>query len=73
MINGRPLVDVHLHVARLPTLKEARRDWAEDFADAGVMSRAHDAAGTPVPARFDEHLAPIACQVCNRTLAVLAR
>jgi len=57
MIDGRPLVDVHLHVARLPTLKEAWKDWAADFGDAGVMSRVYDAAGTPVPARLDEYLA----------------
>jgi uncharacterized protein len=57
MIDGRPLVDVHLHVARLPTLKEAWKDWAEDFGDAGVMSRVYDAAGTPVPARLEEYLA----------------
>jgi len=57
MIDGRPLIDVHLHVARLPTLKEAWKDWAEGFGDAGVMSRVYDPAGTPVPARLDEYLA----------------
>ena len=57
MIDGRSLVDVHLHVARLPTLKKAWKDWAEDFGDAGVMSRVYDAGGTPDPARLDEYLA----------------
>ena len=57
MIDGRPLVDVHLHVARLPTLKEAWKDWAQDFGDAEAMSRVYDAAGTPGPARLDEYLA----------------
>ena len=57
MIDGRPLVDVHLHVARLPTLKEAWKDWAEDFGDAEAISRVYDAAGTPGPARLDEYLA----------------
>ena len=57
MIDGRPLVDVHLHVARLPTLKEAWKGWAEDFGDAGAMSRVYDAAGTPDPVRLDEYLA----------------
>jgi hypothetical protein len=56
MIDGRPLVDVHLHVARLPTLKEAWKDWAQDFGDAEAMSRVYDAAGTPGPARLDEYL-----------------
>jgi predicted TIM-barrel fold metal-dependent hydrolase len=57
MMDGRPLVDAHLHVARLPTLKEAWKDWAEDFGDAGVISRVYDADGTPDPARFDDYLA----------------
>jgi uncharacterized protein len=57
MIDGRPLVDVHLHVARLPTLKEAWKDWAEDFGDAATMGRVYDAGGTPDPARLDEYLA----------------
>lgn len=32
MLDGRPLVDAHLHAARLPTLKPAWRQWARDFA-----------------------------------------
>jgi hypothetical protein len=57
MIDGLPLVDVHLHVARLPTLKDAWKDWAQAFGDAGVLEAVYDAAGTADPARFDAYLA----------------
>ena len=57
MIDGLPLVDVHLHVARLPTLKQAWREWADDFGDAHTLSRVYDRGGTPDPARFDDYLA----------------
>jgi uncharacterized protein len=57
MIDDLPLVDVHLHVARLPTLKQAWKDWADDFGDAEVLSRVYDPDGTPAPARFDDYLA----------------
>ncbi len=57
MIDGRPLVDVHLHAARLPTLKPAWREWAHDFGDASMMQRVYDADGTVVPAGFDAYLA----------------
>jgi uncharacterized protein len=57
MIDGRPLVDVHLHAARLPTLKTAWQEWAHDFGDASMMQRVYDADGTVVPAGFDEYLA----------------
>ncbi len=56
MIDGLPLVDVHLHVARLPTLKPAWTDWAADFGDPAVLRRVYDAGGTPDPARFGEYL-----------------
>src|SRR5215472_19247132 len=57
MIDGFPLVDVHLHVARLPTLKQAWKDWADDFGDAQTLSRVYDRDGTPDPVRFDQYLA----------------
>jgi predicted TIM-barrel fold metal-dependent hydrolase len=57
MIDGLPLVDVHLHVARLPTLKPAWKEWADDFGDANALSRVYDRDGTPNPARFEEYLA----------------
>ena len=57
MLDGRPLVDAHLHPARLPTLKPAWRQWAQDFGDAGVLGRVYDPDGTVIPAAFDAHLA----------------
>ncbi|HUN36495.1 MAG TPA: amidohydrolase family protein [Trebonia sp.] len=56
MIDDLPLVDAHLHVARLPTLKQAWKDWADDFGDAEVLARVYDQDGTPDPARFDDYL-----------------
>ena len=57
MLDGLPLVDVHLHAARLPTLKRAWQDWARDFGDAAVLGRVYDGAGTIIPAAFDAYLA----------------
>jgi predicted TIM-barrel fold metal-dependent hydrolase len=57
MLDGRPLVDAHLHAARLPTLKPAWRQWAEDFGDPSVRDQVYDTAGTIDPARFDNYLA----------------
>ena len=57
MLDGRPLIDVHLHAARLPTLKLAWRQWAQRFGDSGVLDEVYDAEGTVDPARFDAYLA----------------
>jgi len=57
MLDGRPLVDVHLHAARLPTLKPAWWAWAQDFGDTGLIDAVYDADGTVDPARFDAYLA----------------
>jgi uncharacterized protein len=48
---------VHLHAARLPTLKPAWRTWAQDFGDTGLIDAVYDADGTVDPARFDAYLA----------------
>ncbi len=55
MLDGRPLVDVHLHPARLPTLKPAWKQWAHDFG--GAVEHLYDADGTLDPAGFDAYLA----------------
>ncbi len=57
MLDGRPLVDVHLHAARLPTLKPAWRTWVQDFGDSGTLGGVYDADGTVDPAGFDAYLA----------------
>jgi uncharacterized protein len=57
MLDGRPLVDVHLHAARLPTLKQAWKTWAQDFGDSGVLGEVYTSDGTVDPAGFDAYLA----------------
>jgi hypothetical protein len=57
MLDGMPLVDVHLHAARIPTLKPAWTQWAQDFGDAEVLERVYDPSGTVVPAHFAGFLA----------------
>jgi len=57
MIDGFPLVDVHLHVARLATLKPAWTEWAQGFGNPAAMSQVYDESGTVVPAAFDAYLA----------------
>jgi len=57
MLDGLPLVDVHLHAARLPTLKPGWQTWAQDFGNPDAMSPLYDDAGTVIPAAFDAYLA----------------
>ncbi len=56
MLDGRLLVDVHLHAARLPTLKPAWRQWAHDFGGDAVIEQVYDQAGSVDPARFERYL-----------------
>jgi uncharacterized protein len=55
MLDGRLLIDAHLHPPRLSTLKPAWMRWAEQFGAPGWRS-AFDADGVVVPAAFDELL-----------------
>ncbi len=57
MLDGRPLVDAHMHAARLPTLKPAWTRWAHDFGGTSVLEAIYDPGGTIDPARFDAFLA----------------
>ncbi|WP_395109083.1 amidohydrolase family protein [Actinomadura sp. SCN-SB] len=57
MLDGMPLIDVHVHAPRLPTLKPAWKQWAHDFGDNAVLERVYDDSGALVPDRFDEYLA----------------
>jgi uncharacterized protein len=57
MLDGRPLIDVHLHAARIPTLKPAWQQWAHDFGGAAAISRVYNEEGTIVPGEFDAYLA----------------
>jgi predicted TIM-barrel fold metal-dependent hydrolase len=57
MLDGRPLIDAHVHAARLPTLKPAWRAWADQFGDATVLAEVYAPTGTVRPDRFDAYLA----------------
>src|ERR1700730_10804108 len=57
MLDGMPLIDVHLHTARLPTLKMPREVWLQGFSGTGTLERIYDGAGAVVPAEFDAFLA----------------
>ena len=57
MLDGYPLIDVHLHPARRATVKPAWDEWARDFGGGGQVAELYDADGTVSPARFDAHLA----------------
>ncbi|HCU97387.1 MAG TPA: amidohydrolase [Actinobacteria bacterium] len=53
MLDGRMLIDAHLHPARLPTLKPAWRDWAERFGQPGWQT-VFDNEGAVIPQAFDD-------------------
>jgi hypothetical protein len=55
MIDGMPLVDVHLHAVRLPTLKLSTGEWLQ-VGDRELVSGLYDAEGTVIPAAFRSFL-----------------
>ncbi len=57
MLDGRPLVDAHLHAARLSTLRPAWKEWAHTFGSEDVTLAVYDEADAINPARFDAYLA----------------
>jgi predicted TIM-barrel fold metal-dependent hydrolase len=57
VLDGRLLVDAHVHVARLPTLSADWHAWARDFGAGVPVSDLYDAGGVPVPAAVDAHFA----------------
>jgi hypothetical protein len=56
MLDGRPLVDAHIHAARLPTLKPAWTSWAHNFGDAVALKQVYEPDGTISPDRFGDYL-----------------
>ncbi len=54
MLDGMPLVDAHVHVPRLSTLKPAWRDWAARFGGDYDWRTVYSPAGDPLPAALDE-------------------
>jgi len=57
VLDGRLLVDAHVHVARLPTLSADWQAWAGDFGRSVAMGELFEPDGTPRPAAIDEHFA----------------
>ena len=55
MLDGIPLIDAHVHAARLPTLKDSWRDWAARYGSPSLLEL-YDEDGTIVPRRFDEYM-----------------
>ncbi|TDO34756.1 hypothetical protein EV643_12513 [Kribbella sp. VKM Ac-2527] len=53
MLDGNVLVDAHVHVPVLGTLRPAWLDWARDFGPAGQLETLWDIAGRPRPERLD--------------------
>jgi predicted TIM-barrel fold metal-dependent hydrolase len=53
VIDGIPLVDAHLHPARLSTLKMSVEEWAGGF---NAMDGLYDEDGAVIPAAFDAYL-----------------
>lgn len=53
MLDGRPLIDAHVHVPVLGTLKPAWLSWARRFGADGVLDDVWDAEGRPRPGRLD--------------------
>ncbi|WNV88265.1 amidohydrolase family protein [Umezawaea sp. Da 62-37] len=54
MLDGMRLVDAHVHVPLLGTLKRAWVTWAEDFGVDGILPEVWDSDGRPRPDRLAE-------------------
>ena len=57
MLDGQILVDAHVHVPVLGTLRPAWLDWARQFGAPGILEHVWDADGVPRPDRLDERFA----------------
>jgi uncharacterized protein len=53
MIDGRMVVDAHMHVPRLSTVTRAWLDWAADFGQDSGWQQVFGDDGDPDPARLD--------------------
>lgn len=53
MLDGHLLVDAHVHVPVLGSLKPSWIQWAKDFGPAGILKDLWDADGRPRPDRLD--------------------
>jgi len=57
VLDGRLLVDAHVHVARLPTLSADWRAWVTTFGSGIPIDALYDSDGVPRPASIDEYFA----------------
>lgn len=55
MIDNIPLIDAHVHAARLPTLRESWKDWSERYGRNVPLTELYDEQGTIVPAKLDAY------------------
>lgn len=53
MIGRETVVDAHVHVPKLTTLKPAWLEWANHFSGPHPWRSVYDDAGQPIPARLD--------------------
>jgi predicted TIM-barrel fold metal-dependent hydrolase len=53
VLDGHLLVDAHVHVPVLGSLKPSWIQWARDFGPPGILEDVWDAEGRPRPARLD--------------------
>jgi uncharacterized protein len=53
MLDGHVLVDAHVHVPVLASLKPAWIEWARDFGPTGILDDLWDGEGVPRPDRLD--------------------
>ncbi|MGH3441211.1 MAG: amidohydrolase family protein [Nitriliruptorales bacterium] len=56
MIDGIPVIDVHVHAARVPSLKPPPEAWKPGFASEIPFDELHDDEGRILPDRFDAYL-----------------
>jgi len=57
MIDGRLLVDAHVHVAKLPTLSKDWQSWARKFGASTPLGDLFADDGSPLPIELDRHFA----------------
>jgi predicted TIM-barrel fold metal-dependent hydrolase len=57
LLDGIPLIDAHIHAARIPTLKLAWKEWAMGFGKGVLLDELYDDEGSLVPERFDAYMA----------------
>lgn len=57
MLDGRILVDAHVHVARLPSLSQDWQAWARKYGAQTPIDELFGSDGVPCPAALDAHFA----------------